>query len=58
MAYFDISAGIPLDMTYNGSENKNNEIGCLTKYIEENHMKNIIFVADRGYFKYELFKMR
>lgn len=53
--YFDISNGIPLDLTFDGK--KNNEISSLSSYIEKNELKNIIFIADRGYFKYGLFDL-
>lgn len=59
MVYYDISNGIPIDLTFEGSQNKNKEIDCLIKYIKNKgeELKNVIFVLDRAYFKYELFKM-
>jgi len=55
MGYYDITNNIPIDLTYNGT-NRNTEIKQLKKYINENNITNVIIVADRAYFKYELFK--
>src|SRR5204863_3825213 len=57
MGYYDVTNGIPIDMNFEGTKNKNNEVNCLYDYIEKHdEKKNFIFVADRGYFKYSLFK--
>ena len=47
---------IPIDLYFKGSKNKNNEIRELKKWIISNKISNIIIVADRAYFSYELYK--
>jgi len=56
MGFHDVSNDIPYDLKFIGSESKNNEIKQLREYIENNNISNVIFVADRGYFSYELFE--
>ncbi len=55
MGYYDTVNDIPIDLTFNKPNNKNKEISQLKKYIEDNNISNVIIVADRAYFKYELF---
>lgn len=56
MGYYDVTNNIPIDLTFNGPNNKNKEIACLSDYIKVNKLnKDSIIVADRGYYKYELF---
>ena len=56
MGYYDISNGIPLDLTNNGTENRNKEVQELIKYIKENMelFKNTVIIGDRLYFTYKL----
>jgi len=56
MGYYNIDDNIPIDLSFRGSKNKNNEIRELKKWITLNKIKNIIIVADRAYFSYELYK--
>ena len=55
MGYYDINNNIPIDFTFNGEKDKNNEIKALKKWINDNKIKNITIVADRAYFSYELY---
>lgn len=55
MGYYDIINNIPIDFTFNGEKNKNNEIKELKKWIDDNKINNITIVADRAYFSYELY---
>ena len=55
MGYYDIINNIPIDFTFNGEKNKNNEIKELKKWIDNNKINNITIVADRAYFSYELY---
>ena len=56
MGYFDIINGVPVTITHNGHENRNNEIKCFKEYVTNNleSFKNTIFICDRFYFSYEL----
>lgn len=59
MCVYDAFNKIPVDLTFNGPNIKNNEVCEFEKYINKNSLSNdsqCIFVCDRGYFKYELFK--
>jgi hypothetical protein len=56
MGYYNVDDNIPIDLSFRGSKNKNNEIRELKKWITLNKIKNIIIVADRAYFSYELYK--
>ena len=56
MGYYNIDDNIPIDLSFKGSKNKNNEIRELKKWIISNKINNIIIVADRVYFSYELYK--
>ena len=56
MGYYDIDNNIPIDLSFRGSKNKNNEIRELKKWIISNKINNITIVADRAYFSYELYK--
>jgi len=55
MGFFDIEGDIPIDLTFNGIRNKNNELNTLREYILENKdkFKNVILVLDRAYCSYE-----
>ena len=57
MGYYDITNGIPIDIDFKGNV-INKEISFLIGYINDNKIdiKNIIFVLDRAYFSYDLFK--
>ena len=56
MGYYDINNNIPLNLTFNGHENRNKEIKCFIEHIEnnKNDFKNVVFVMDRFYHSYEL----
>jgi hypothetical protein len=56
MGYYDIDENIPLDLSFRGGKNKNNEIRELKKWIISNKINNVTIVADRAYFSYELYK--
>jgi hypothetical protein len=54
LGFFDINNQIPLDLTFNGIKNKNNELKVLIKYIRDNKdkFKNVILILDRAYCSY------
>lgn len=54
MGYFDADNGVPLDLTFNGKHNRNNEVKCSLSYIKKNLdvLKDKILVFDRGYFSF------
>jgi hypothetical protein len=56
MGYFDIHNKLPIDLTFEGSENRNKEIESLIKKIkaEPGLFKNTVIVGDRFYFSYDL----
>lgn len=56
MGYFDITNNIPIDLTYDGSKNRNKEVMRFMEYVRNNldKFKNAIFVCDRAYFSYKL----
>jgi len=56
MVQFDITNQIPIDITYEGSENRNREVKCLISNIKDDpdKYKSAILVGDRAYFSYEL----
>lgn len=56
MVYYDITNDIPIDITYNGHENRNKEVKCLLEDIINNSekYKNVILIGDRCYFTYKL----
>ena len=58
ICYYDTNQSIPIDITFNGSENRNKEVFNFKKYLIENpeKFKNVIFVADRFYYTYDLFE--
>jgi len=56
MGYYDIDNNIPLELSFRGGKNKNNELRELKKWIISNKINNITIVADRAYFSYELYK--
>ena len=53
---FDISNGIPIDITSFGNNNRNREVAVFIETIKANpdKYKNAIFVCDRLYFNYNL----
>jgi hypothetical protein len=67
MCIYDCNGMIPIDIfsygknkfanNKNNISDKNSEVFNFMKYIEENKIKNSIFVCDRAYFKYELFDL-
>jgi len=56
MGYYNVDEHIPIDLSFRGNKNKNNEIRELKKWISCNKINNITIVADRAYFSYELYK--
>ncbi len=54
MCYYDVINLIPIDLTNNGSENRNKEIRMSQRYIKNhlNDFKNCIIICDRLYFPY------
>jgi len=56
MGYYNVDENIPVDFSFRGGRNKNNELRELKKWIINNKISNIIIVADRAYFSYELYK--
>ena len=54
LGYYNVDDNIPVDLSFRGSKNKNNEIRELKKWIISNKISNVIIVADRAYFSYEL----
>ena len=57
MGYYSINECLPIDITFCNQENKNKEILQLKKYINNNNLnnyKNVVIVADRAYYSYEL----
>lgn len=55
MGYFDIFNNIPIEITFEGTENRNKEIKCLIEKITEDILffKNKVIVVDRLYFCYD-----
>jgi hypothetical protein len=55
MGFYDVTNDIPLELSFNGIKDKNNEVKLLSNYIELNKDKltNIIFVIDRAYCSYK-----
>jgi len=55
MGYFDINNKIPIDLTCNGTENRNKEVQMVINDITNNSEKynNAVIVGDRLYFTYE-----
>lgn len=56
MGYYDIFNKIPIDLTNNGTENRNKEVSELIKQIKKNpeEFKDTVIIGDRLYFTYEL----
>jgi len=57
MGYYSINECLPIDITFCNQEGKNKELLQLKKYINNNNFnnyKNIVIVADRAYYSYEL----
>jgi hypothetical protein len=56
---FNVTNNVPIDITYEGNNNRNKEVKCFTQYIKDkiltniDKFSNVIFVADRGYHSYE-----
>jgi len=59
MGFFDINNEIPIDLTFNGIKNKNNELKVLIDYINNNKEKftNVILVLDRAYCSYKFINL-
>jgi len=55
MGYFDIFNNIPIEITFEGVENRNKEVACLIKKIQNdiNYFTNKVIVVDRLYFTYD-----
>jgi hypothetical protein len=55
LGFFDVNSQIPLDLTFNGIKNKNNELQVLIKYIADNKDKfnGVILILDRAYCSYK-----
>lgn len=56
MCYYNINQFIPIDISFNGHENRNKETLNFKKYLQENpeKFKNVIFIADRFYYSFGL----
>ena len=56
MGYYNIKNKIPLDLTCDGTENRNREVQTLLQSLKDNPTKytNYILIGDRAYFSYEL----
>lgn len=56
MGYYDITNDIPIDLTFNNTNNRNKEVQQLIEYIknEPSKFQNVVIVADRLYFTYDL----
>ena len=56
MGYYDITNNIPINITFEGKENRNKEVSSFIKHIKNDidRFKNTVFVCDRLYFTYEL----
>lgn len=56
LGLFDISNGVPLDIQYYGNSKRNQEVSVFMDHIKNNidKYRNVIFVADRGYYNYNL----
>ena len=57
MGYYNVTDEIPIDIKLRGTV-INKEISSLIDYINNNNIdtQKVIFVMDRGYFSYDLFK--
>jgi hypothetical protein len=55
MGFFDVTNEIPLDLTFNGIKEKNNELHVLIDYIKDNKksFENVILILDRAYCSYK-----
>ena len=55
MGFFDVNNFIPVELLFNGEEEKNNEVKILNDYILQNidKLKNVVFVLDRAYCSYK-----
>ena len=57
MGYFDSTIGLPIDLTFHGSENKNKEVFQFMQYLEKHDIQNAIYVLDRAYYSYKLINL-
>lgn len=59
MGFYDVSNCIPIDIVLKNHNNKNKEIEGIIDYISKTNidLQKVIFVMDRAYFSYELFKL-
>ena len=54
MGFYDLTNDLPIELSIEGSKNKNNELYLLKAYIKNNNIpKNSIFVLDRFYCSYD-----
>ena len=55
MGFFDVTNEIPLDLTFCGTREKNNELHVLIDYIKKNKesFENVILILDRAYCSYD-----
>jgi len=54
MGYYDVTNDVPLEITIEGSNKKNNELSILQKYLKNNQFpNNSILVLDRAYCSYD-----
>jgi len=56
MGYYDVTNGIPIELTFKGKDFKNKEIESLIDKIKDNelNMSSVILVLDRAYGSYKL----
>jgi len=56
MGYYDIKNKIPINLTANGTENRNKEVKLLVEEIIKNpaEYQNVVLIGDRFYFTYDL----
>ena len=56
MGYYNIKDKIPINLTCDGTQNRNNEVQMLIKSIKEKpkDYTNVVLIGDRAYFTYEL----
>ena len=57
LGIFNINKNIPVDISFYGSDNRNNEVNKFKEYLLSNisYFKHAVFVCDRLYFTYDLF---
>ena len=54
MGMYDVINDVPIDLTFEGSHNKNHEVSQLKNYLSQHKLENIILIMDRAYFTYDL----